>query len=104
LKAGVAPPRITIDPGIGFGKRLEDNSALIRAIPELRSLGLTVLLGVSRKSFLGMITGTERPADRTGETAAAVATCALLGADVLRVHDVSLLVPAVRVARALGGH
>jgi dihydropteroate synthase len=104
LKAGMRAPRITVDPGIGFGKRLEDNSALIRAIPELRSLGLSVLLGVSRKSFLGMITGTERPADRIGETAAAVTTCTLLGADVLRVHDVSLLVPAVRVARALGGH
>lgn len=102
-EAGVALSRITVDPGIGFGKRLEDNLALVRAIPELRGLGLPVLLGVSRKSFLGRITGSERPAQRLGETAAAVASCALLGADVLRVHDVELMAPAVRVARALGG-
>ena len=122
-KAGVPIPRITVDPGIGFGKRPEDNVALVRAVPELRGLGLSVLLGVSRKSFLVRITGParspsgaasrapsgaprpaeERPAERIGETAAAVAACTLLGADVLRVHDVGLMAPLTRVARALGG-
>jgi len=102
-KAGVSIPRITVDPGIGFGKRLDHNLALVRAVPELRGLGVPVLLGVSRKSFLARLAREERPAaERDAETAAAVATCTLLGADVLRVHDARLMAPLVRVARALG--
>ena len=101
LKAGIEPTKILVDPGIGFGKRLEDNLELIRALPELRSLGLPVLLGVSFKSFLGRLTGTE-PADRRiGETAAAVTAGVLFGAEVLRVHDVAATATTVRVARAI---
>jgi dihydropteroate synthase len=102
-RAGIPAPRITIDPGIGFGKRLNDNLQLVRAIPELRSLGLPVLLGVSRKSFLGRLTGADSARDRLPETAAAVAVGTLHGADVLRVHDVDEMRRVVRVARALAG-
>ncbi|MFT5464768.1 MAG: dihydropteroate synthase, partial [Planctomycetota bacterium] len=100
-RAGVAIPKIQVDPGIGFGKRLEDNLALIRALPELRSLGRPILLGVSRKSFLGRLGGIDEPADRLTDTAAAITAGILLGAEILRVHAVEQLVPAIRVATAL---
>lgn len=103
-RAGVAVPKIQVDPGIGFGKRLRDNLDLIRALPELRSLGRPILLGVSRKSFLGRLGGIEAPAERLTDTAAAVTAGVLLGAEVLRVHDVAALAPALAVASALAGH
>ena len=113
LKEGVAATRIVLDPGIGFGKRLHHNLALLRRLPELRSLGRPLCLGVSRKSFIGHLSGAEkqedwearerrdRPADRLGGTAAAVAACVLGGAEILRVHDVRPMAEAARVARAL---
>ena len=100
---GIEPSRIAIDPGIGFGKRLEDNLDLIRAIPELRSLGLPVCLGVSRKSFLGKLSGEERAERRDPESASAVAVAALLGARIHRVHDVAGARRALRIGAALGG-
>lgn len=101
LAAGIAAHRILLDPGIGFGKRLQDNLDLIAAIPRFRALGFPVLMGVSRKSFLGEIGGAG-VSDREIETASAVTTCVLLGADVLRVHDVAAQKRAVLVATALG--
>ena len=101
--SGVAPDRIVLDPGIGFGKRLEDNLALLRALPELRSLGCRVLAGVSRKSFLSALTGAAWNAEKTEETSAAVATSVLFGAEILRVHDVRSSFPVLRVAGALAG-
>ncbi len=101
--SGIEPARIALDPGIGFGKRLEDNLDLIRALPELRSLGLPLCLGVSRKSFLGRLGAEERPERRDVETAAAVALCALFGAEIHRVHDVAAARRALRVAEALAG-
>ncbi len=101
LAAGIAEDRILLDPGIGFGKRLEDNLRLIAAIPEFkRRFGMPLLLGVSRKSFLGHLTGAE-VGDREIETAAADAIGVFVGADVLRVHDVALQRRAARVAAAL---
>lgn len=89
LEAGVAESSIIVDPGIGFGKRLEDNLDLVAGIEALKSsLGLPVLMGVSRKSFLGAITGSD-VGSREVETAAAVSVCAYAGADLLRVHDVA---------------
>ena len=102
-QSGIEPSRIAIDPGIGFGKRLEDNLDLIRAIPELRSLGLPVCLGVSRKSFLGKLSGEERAERRDPESASAVAITALLGAEIHRVHDVAGARRALRIGAALGG-
>jgi dihydropteroate synthase len=103
LQEGIEPARIAIDPGIGFGKRLEDNLALLRAVPELRSLGLPVLMGVSRKAFLGALSGETRPGERLLESAAAVASAALVGAEILRVHDVRPMRAALRVAAGIAG-
>ena len=100
-RAGVPEHRIAVDPGIGFGKRLVDNLALIRSLGELRSLGLPMLLGPSRKSFLSAISGAPWSSEKTGETVAATTACVLSGAEILRVHDVATLVPAVKVARSL---
>lgn len=101
VAAGVDPARLVLDPGIGFGKRLEHNLSLLRRLPELRSLGAPLLVGVSRKSFIGRLSGAERPQDRVGGTAAAVTACVLGGAEILRVHDVGVMAEAVSVARAL---
>ena len=100
-KAGVAGSKMVLDPGIGFGKRLEDNVALIRALPELRSLGAPVLLGVSRKSFLGLLGGEDRADRRDAETTAAVVSGCLFGADLHRVHEVAPIARALRVSQAL---
>jgi dihydropteroate synthase len=100
IAAGIAKDRIVLDPGIGFGKRLQDNLDLIGSIPRLKRLGFPVLMGVSRKSFLGELSGSE-VVDREPETAAAVTACVLAGADILRVHDVATQARAIRVASAL---
>ncbi|MEW5825223.1 MAG: dihydropteroate synthase [Candidatus Bipolaricaulota bacterium] len=84
---GVAAERIVVDPGIGFGKTLDHNLALLRATPRLASLGFPVLVGVSRKSFLGELLGLDVEARLEG-TIAAGAVAVALGADILRVHDV----------------
>jgi len=87
-QAGINHPRIILDPGIGFGKSLHDNLQLIARLDELRQyFSLPVLLGVSRKSFLGTITG-KTVAEREWATAAAVAIACFKGADMMRVHDV----------------
>jgi len=95
--AGVARDRILIDPGIGFGKTLAHNLALLRALPRLAGHGLPVLVGPSRKSFLGQVTG-RQVGDRQDATTAAITLCAFEGgAAVVRVHDV----PAARDAAAV---
>jgi len=101
LKAGLQAPRIAVDPGIGFGKRLKDNLELIRSLGELRSLGLPIVVGVSRKSFLGRISGRENPRARDIETLAAVCAAHALGADVHRVHDVAATRRALSVQLAI---
>ena len=93
---GVAAERITVDPGIGFGKTVEHNLALLRRQPELLVLGYPLLVGWSRKSTLGALTG--RPvADRLPASIAAALMAAQLGASVLRVHDVGPTVDALKV-------
>ncbi|TLM71650.1 MAG: dihydropteroate synthase [Actinobacteria bacterium] len=99
--AGVAHDRIVIDPGIGFGKTLEHNLALLRGLPELRRVGFPVLVGASRKRFIGALTGEAEPRMRLGGSLAVATTAVLGGAAVLRVHDVAETVQAVRVAAAL---
>jgi len=100
--AGVPEDRILVDPGVGFGKRLEDNLALHRHLSDLRNVGKPILFGPSRKAFLGQITGRE-PGDRGLGTAACVAVAVLGGAHVVRVHDVSEARDALRVAHAVAG-
>ncbi|HEX5139253.1 MAG TPA: dihydropteroate synthase [Planctomycetota bacterium] len=97
-RAGVPRDRILVDPGIGFGKRLPHNLALLAALPRLAGHGWPVLVGVSRKTFLGDLTG--RPAGgRRDATTAAVAIAVLHGAAVVRVHDVQPARDAVAVAQ-----
>jgi len=98
--AGVAPDQIVIDPGIGFGKRLEDNLTILRELGRLEELGLPLLVGPSRKSFIGRIL--DAPAtERLEGTAAAVTAAILQGAQIVRVHDVAEMVRVARVADAI---
>jgi dihydropteroate synthase len=99
--AGVPDTRLVVDPGIGFGKGLAHNLALIHGVGRLRAaLGLPVLVGTSRKSFLGRLTGDEAP-DRGVATQAADAVAVFQGADALRVHDVAAARRTAAVALAL---
>jgi dihydropteroate synthase len=100
LEAGVARERVIVDPGIGFGKTAEQNLVVLRRLAELRGLGQPLLIGTSRKSFLGKLFGQE-PGERLEGTAASIAAAVLRGADVVRVHDVRAMTRVVRVAEAL---
>jgi dihydropteroate synthase len=97
VKAGVKRERIAVDPGIGFGKTLDHNLELIRRCQEFRSLGCPILMGVSRKSFLGKILDRPEPQQRIWGTAAACSMAIAQGADILRVHDVAEMVDVCRV-------
>jgi len=96
VAAGVEAENITLDPGIGFGKRQSDNLALLKHLSALRALGYPVLLGTSRKSFIGRIDGSTAD-DRLGGSIASALWGVSQGADILRVHDVSETVQALRV-------
>jgi dihydropteroate synthase len=96
-EAGVPRERVLIDPGIGFGKTAEQNWVVMRRLEELQELGLPVLIGTSRKSFIGKLL--DLPVtDRFEGTAATVTASVLRGADVVRVHDVQAMTRVVRVA------
>jgi dihydropteroate synthase len=100
LAAGIPAQRIVLDPGIGFGKRPADNLLLLRDLARIRELGCAVLIGLSRKSFLGVVTG--RPVEeRLAATIAANTIAVLAGADIVRVHDVAAAVDMVRVVDAV---
>ncbi|WP_118824059.1 dihydropteroate synthase [Neisseria meningitidis] len=103
VAAGIAPQRITLDPGFGFGKTLQHNIALMRHLPELMAeTGLPLLIGVSRKSMIGELTGETDAAARVhGSVAAALASVAR-GAQIVRVHDVKATADALKVWEALG--
>lgn len=87
MKAGIGREQIVIDPGIGFGKTARQNVLLINRLAELTALGYPVLVGPSRKSFLGRIIGGDQPGERLFGTAASVACSILRGAAIVRVHD-----------------
>jgi dihydropteroate synthase len=102
LEAGIERGRIWLDPGLGFGKKLEHNLELLRALAELRSLGLPLVLGASRKSFIAALhPPAKADATRLGGTAAAVAFGVQAGVDVFRVHDVAPMREAIAVAGAI---
>jgi dihydropteroate synthase len=100
-EAGVAEDRILIDPGIGFGKRLEHNLRILARLGQLRTLGRPIMVGVSRKRFIGEVTGVDAPAERLFGTAAACAMAVAQGALALRVHDVRQMRQAAAVAAAV---
>jgi dihydropteroate synthase len=96
LDAGVPPERIWVDPGIGFGKTADHNWEVMRRLDELKELGQPVLIGTSRKSFIGKLLDVP-VTDRVEGTAATVAASILKGADVVRVHDVRFMTRVARV-------
>jgi dihydropteroate synthase len=101
--AGVDPKHIALDPGIGFGKSHEHNLLLLRHLDQVSRLGRPVLLGLSRKGFLGTITGRARN-DRLVSSVAAVCFCATRStAHILRVHDVAATVDAAKIVAAIAG-
>jgi dihydropteroate synthase len=101
--AGIPSNRILVDPGIGFGKTLEHNLALLKNLKVLRSLGHPVLVGVSRKSFIGKLTN-RTVEQRLSGSIAALAACVMQGADIIRVHDVVESVAAAKIVDALYRH
>jgi len=101
LDAGIPPERIVVDPGIGFAKTGIHNLVLLRELRALARLGRPILVGPSRKSFIGELTGA-RPKDRTPGTLAACVVAYLQGARIFRVHDVGPVVQALAVVRAIG--
>jgi dihydropteroate synthase len=102
VAAGIRAEDCLLDPGIGFGKRVQDNVALLAALPELLGTGQRVVLGCSRKSFLGALTGAALD-DREHATTATTVLAALAGVDYVRVHDVAAAVQALAVVEAVRG-
>ncbi|HEX5928176.1 MAG TPA: dihydropteroate synthase [Solirubrobacterales bacterium] len=100
--AGIAEQRIWLDPGIGFGKTAEHNLELLRRLGELSELGRPLVVGTSRKSFIGRVDGSEA-SERLGGTIASSVLAAAEGAEVLRVHDVAEVGQAMAVAGAVLG-
>jgi len=101
--AGVARDRIAIDPGIGFGKTTEHNLELLRRLPEIVALGYPVVVGASRKRFIGELIGVAEPRERVAGSVAAAILAVEGGAGVVRVHDVAETLQALRVAGAIRG-
>jgi dihydropteroate synthase len=97
---GVREEKIIVDPGIGFGKTLRHNLELLRRLEEIVAIGLPVVIGTSRKSFLGRLTGREDPHDRVAATVATTVLALERGAKVFRVHDVAPTKDALTVATA----
>jgi dihydropteroate synthase len=105
-RAGIAKPQIVLDPGIGFGKSYEQNCELLARLPELARLGYPLLVGTSRKSFIGGVLTDSKlrdgsEVDRIWGTAATVAASILQGAHIVRVHDVAEMVQVARVSDAV---
>lgn len=100
-EAGLDKERVAIDPGIGFGKTVAHNIALLEGLHRISSLGYPVVLGVSRKSFLGVLTGIEEPSDRDGATAVTTALGFERGARIFRVHEVTGSRVALSLAAAI---
>ncbi|MDD4013164.1 MAG: dihydropteroate synthase [Candidatus Omnitrophica bacterium] len=101
-KSGISPDHIMVDPGIGFGKTPGHNFEILRRLDEFRSVSKRMVIGPSRKSFVGSVTG-RAPEERIFGTAAAVALAVAGGADVVRVHDVAQMRDVVKVADAIRG-
>jgi dihydropteroate synthase len=101
IEAGVERSRILFDPGIGFGKSVSHNLQLLRDTQALTRLGQPLVVGPSRKSFMGQIIGEVRPERRVFGTAASVAWCVANGAAVMRVHDVGPISQVVRMIQAI---
>lgn len=102
INAGISPDQIIIDPGIGFGKTISHNLEIIRRLREFKALGSPIMIGTSRKSFIGKILDLPEE-DRIEGTAATVAVAIVNGADIVRVHDVKQMVRIARMTDAIVG-
>jgi len=100
-QAGIARSRLIIDPGIGFGKTYEQNLALLQELHQFRTLGIPLLVGTSRKRFIGKILNQADPKQRAWGTAATCCAAIAQGADILRVHDLPEMRDVSRVADAI---
>jgi dihydropteroate synthase len=100
-QAGIPKERIILDPGIGFGKTSDHNLTLLNYLDALTTAGFRVLVGTSRKRFIGQLTGKDTPANRLYGTAATVALAIAKGASIVRVHDVAPMADVVKVANAI---
>jgi len=100
-KSGISSDKIIIDPGIGFGKTVAHNLEILRRLSEFRSLGKPILIGTSRKSFIGKILDVSDPKDRIDGTSATVAIAITNGADIIRVHDVKQMATVARMTDAI---
>jgi dihydropteroate synthase len=98
---GIPTTHLAVDPGIGFGKTFEHNLELLAALPQLAARGMPVVVGTSRKSFLGRLTGVDVPEERLAGSLASAVLAARDGARVLRVHDVAATVQALKVHQAI---
>jgi dihydropteroate synthase len=101
LSRGVDPSRIILDPGIGFGKRVEHNLLMLRNLDRFAALGQPLLVGVSRKSFIGHVLAIEDPKERSAGSLACAAVAVMAGASIIRAHDVRATVEAVRMCAAI---
>ena len=99
--SGIDKKRVVVDPGFGFGKTLEHNLALLRALDQFAALGVPLLVGLSRKGMIGTLTGRKRPADRAAGSAAAALLAVQKGAAIVRVHDVAVTRDALAVWEAV---
>jgi dihydropteroate synthase len=98
---GLHASSIILDPGVGFGKSAAQNFEILRRLPELKAMGFPLLLGTSRKRFIGSVLGDVPPSDRVEGTAATVAISILGGADIVRVHDVKEMARVAKVSDAV---
>ena len=101
VESEISPERIIIDPGIGFGKTLDHNLEILRRLREFKALGKPIMIGTSRKSFIGKVLNTSDAMDRVEGTSATVAIAIANGADIIRVHDVKEMVRVVRMTDAI---
>ncbi|MCH7993217.1 MAG: dihydropteroate synthase [Planctomycetes bacterium] len=102
LDAGISPNSLVIDPGIGFGKTVDHNLMLIREISQFHHLKTPLMVGLSKKSFIGKILDLDQPADRLIGSIAAHAWCIAGNVHILRVHDVAETIQAAKIIRAIG--
>ena len=104
LAAGIAPARLILDPGIGFGKTTAHDLRLLRELAAFHDFGLPVLLGASRKKFIGTLTGAATPSERISGSVAVALQAAASGAQILRVHDTRETRQALQIWQAIQGH
>jgi dihydropteroate synthase len=103
IKCGINKSRMILDPGIGFGKLLQDNLAILFGLRRFKSFSLPLMIGVSRKSFIGKIDPSQAAVEqRLGGSLAAAVVAVINGADIVRVHDVAQTVQALEVLQAIG--